>query len=274
MRAKAAYDLQRFSEAQARLAEAMARPLRSMRCLDVGCGQRYSLGLLLATLGNKVTGIDTDKIIPLTTPMATAVWQVWRADGLERALYLLVRRVLRIDRRYFDMLESLLRTQLNHRAVQFVRGSITKTEFPNARFDIVVSVDTFEHIADVPAALRELRRICRPGALLYVVVHPYPCLSGGHNPVWQRHPRQGPGDALPWGHLRGENTPTLIYLNRWRIADYLTAFAEQMEILRVYTQTEGEVLLTPQIERVLSPPFSREDLLTRELAILARRPFG
>lgn len=49
--------------------------------------------------------------------------------------------------------------------LHFEQGDVTKLEFENA-FDLVVSVDNFEHVEDDIAAMRTLLRALRPGGLL------------------------------------------------------------------------------------------------------------
>ena len=50
------------------------------------------------------------------------------------------------------------------------RGDATHLPFQDNSFDVVVGVDVLEHLEDDGAALREINRVCRPGALLIAVV--------------------------------------------------------------------------------------------------------
>ncbi len=53
--------------------------------------------------------------------------------------------------------------------------------FANESFDVIVSWSAFEHVADVPQVLREMRRVSRQGARVFVQVCPwYHCLQGSH----------------------------------------------------------------------------------------------
>jgi SAM-dependent methyltransferase len=50
-----------------------------------------------------------------------------------------------------------------------------RLEFPDGHFDRIVAVHVLEHLTDLPAAVRELRRVCRPGGVLQAVI---PCEGG------------------------------------------------------------------------------------------------
>lgn len=49
--------------------------------------------------------------------------------------------------------------------VEFRIGTATRMPFPGASFDTVFSHTVFEHIDDVPAALREVRRVLKPNGI-------------------------------------------------------------------------------------------------------------
>lgn len=55
--------------------------------------------------------------------------------------------------------------------------------FADAAFDLVTSLDVIEHIDDDVAALAELRRVLRPGALLLVAVPAYMFLWGKQDEI-------------------------------------------------------------------------------------------
>ncbi len=63
---------------------------------------------------------------------------------------------------------------------------------PDSRFDLAVSKDTFEHVADIPGLLRDLRRLLRPGGELWVGFSPlYYSPRGDHDRT---------GLRIPWAH--------------------------------------------------------------------------
>lgn len=58
--------------------------------------------------------------------------------------------------------------------------------FPNKSFDIVYAHHVFEHIRNLPDLLAELRRICRPGAVIEVLVPYFTCVGAFGDPTHVR----------------------------------------------------------------------------------------
>jgi SAM-dependent methyltransferase len=144
--------------------------------------------------------------------------------------------------------------------------------FPDNAFELVTSVAAFEHFVDVPAVVAELRRVLRPGGLVYACIHPFTCLSGGHNVRISEVPlRSLPRGVDPWDHLRKRRLAFHVPLNEWRQDQYLQLFAQHFEILKHYCATrEGEEFLTPKIWAELSA-YSRDELTCAAYVIVARK---
>jgi SAM-dependent methyltransferase len=66
---------------------------------------------------------------------------------------------------------------------EVVDGSVLDMPFADASFDLAVSLDVIEHLDDDIAALRELRRVVRPGGALLVTVPAYQWLWSGHDVI-------------------------------------------------------------------------------------------
>jgi SAM-dependent methyltransferase len=151
-------------------------------------------------------------------------------------------------------------------------GDVATLPFRNQSFDLVTSVAAFEHFLDVPTVLKEVHRVVRPGGLLWVLVHLFSCLSGGHNLSLSQVPlRNIPSGVDPWDHLRKRRLPFHVPLNEWRSEQYLSEVGKNFEILKHYcAMREGEHFLTPQIENELSM-YSRDELTCAAYVILARK---
>jgi len=62
-------------------------------------------------------------------------------------------------------------------------GRVERLPWADRTFDLITCLDVIEHVPDDRAALRELRRVCRPGGWLLVTVPAHPLL-------WSRHDEQ------------------------------------------------------------------------------------
>jgi len=66
---------------------------------------------------------------------------------------------------------------------KFVLGSATSMPFDEGTFDVIWSIDVLEHVPNPEQALREIRRVAKDGALLYLLpawdCQPY--LANGYN---------------------------------------------------------------------------------------------
>jgi SAM-dependent methyltransferase len=99
------------------------------RILDVGCGPgTITIGLAARVPGGGVTGID-------------AAGDVLAAARQEAAA-------------------------LGQRNIRFEAGDVYHLDYGAAAFDVVHAHQLLQHLADPPAALREMGRICRPGGLV------------------------------------------------------------------------------------------------------------
>ncbi|NCC37557.1 MAG: SAM-dependent methyltransferase, partial [Chloroflexia bacterium] len=139
-------------------------------------------------------------------------------------------------------------------------------------FDLAVSQAAFEHFLNVPAVVQDLARVVRPGGMLWIGIHLFTSPSGGHNVSFTQYPlRTLPRGAEPWDHLRQRRRPFTVPLNQWRKHQYLEAFAQHFEIVKVYCNLrEGEQWLTLAIEAEISA-YTRDELTCGQLVIVARK---
>lgn len=126
----------RTAQAAARETERLLGRQRFGRVLDVGCGTGY-LGLGLAAAG-RAGEVHLSDIAP--GMLARAAENAARL-GVDAAL---------------------------------VRATATELPYPDATFDAVVTRGVLHHLHDPVAALREWRRVARPGAPVLVLSEPTP----------------------------------------------------------------------------------------------------
>jgi SAM-dependent methyltransferase len=261
-----------YLAARERIERALGREAVGLRMLDVGAGQRTPATALFQLAGNQVTGIDTELLT--TGPGVGSFLRVLRANGVERAAKTLVRQIL-FDPAYDRRLGELAGRPIVRRGLDLRQLSVTQLPFPDFTFDAVVSNAVFEHLPNVRAAVDEVTRVLKRDGVCHIGIHLFPSLSGGHHMGWAFPAESIPPGIPPWDHLRGNRFPAHVYLNQLKESDYRAAFAAEhrrLEILDwITTWTEGEELLTPEIEAELAGRYRRDELLKREIVVIARR---
>lgn len=256
-----------FRDMEARLQEYVG-DLGGLQVLDVGCGKSFWLTLLLHSCGARVTGIDSEFVTPkrgLSKYVGLA-----RHNGLERALRTLVWDAIYAPP-YYRELAAACAFPLRFKGVDVRTMSVMELDSADGTFDLIVSHEVFEHLSDVPAALRSLHRALKPDGVAYIYIHNYASLSGGHHIAWKYPDSEPSGIVPPWDHLRQNRYPDIpSWINRLRERDYRRMFEERFEILDWFpTCREGEALLTPEIRAELAG-YSEEELLTKGFVVIAR----
>jgi SAM-dependent methyltransferase len=235
--------------------------LDGLRVLDVGCGKSYWLSLLLAAAGAEAIGVDTELV---ETTRGFAKYQhIFAVNGVERALRTAVWDLL-FARGYYRELARVAALRLPHERVELHAYDGVHLPLPDASIDLAVSHEVFEHVADVPAVLAEIARVLKPGGRIYIYIHNFTSLSGGHHIAW-KHPDTRPSRAVaPWDHLRGRRHVDIpSWLNRLREQDYRPMFERHFDISEWRaTAQEGRGLLTVEIRRELAE-YSERELLTK-----------
>lgn len=239
----------------------------SRRVLDVGCGKSFWLTLLLANHGANVTGIDTEVVQPgfsMDKYLGLA-----KKNGFERAIRTFIWDQV-FAKSYYKELENLNKTPLNFDIFDLKAMSGSVLDFPNDTFDLVVSHEVFEHIADISSTLKGLQRVMKPQGRTYIYVHNFTSLSGGHHIAWKYPDTEPSRKVPPWDHLR-ENKFSDIpsWLNKLREHEYRTEFEKYFDIIEwLHTDREGETLLTDDISRELSN-YTNDELLTKGFVVIA-----
>jgi SAM-dependent methyltransferase len=222
---------------------------RPLRVLDLANGRLRPQYTLLRAAGHQVYGID----------FVNRPYSSWKDQAY------------RVARRLYTWRLGLPLQMAAGRTLAC--GDVGALPYPDDSFDLVTSIAAFEHFLDVPAVVAELRRVLRPGGVVWVSVHMFSCPSGGHNLSFAEVPlRTIPPGIDAWDHLRRRRLPFSVPLNEWRKDQYLAAFAQHFQILADYcAMREGEELLTPEIMAELSA-YSRDDLTCATYVIVARKP--
>jgi len=240
-----------------------------LKILEIGCGQRATQTILFTADGHETIGID------LEVPTFRLTWEIFhqvvKANGWERAGKSILRHCV-FDGQFLRRLSSQYGKSLPLDRVAVRLMNATRLEFPADHFDFIYSSLVFEHIDNVPAAVREVNRVLKPQGRAWINVHLFPSLSGGHQPEWTNRDYFSGAHIPPWDHLRENKFPASTYLNKLRWADYRQILRQSLEVLEEQPQPEPTSVLTPELERILlAKGYGREDLTTREVAFLCRK---
>ena len=110
---------------------------------------------------------------------------------------------------------------------EVVEAGIDTMPFDDASFDLITLLDVLEHIEDDLGALRELRRVARPGGILLITAPAYPWLWSSHDEL-NRHCRRytrrvllGRAVEAGWRPVRTTHFNALLLpvAAAWRLAD-------------------------------------------------------
>ncbi len=248
----------------------------------LGCGYNYPDVALWSTLVDDVVGVDVRRVFWRNG--LGRLYESLRHDGRGR-----IRSVGEsIYRRrgypaYCRRLKELSGTNLDFVHQDLVSYDGRSLPFADGSFDVICSNAVLEHVSDLSALAREMRRVTKEGGIAYHLWHNYYSLSGGH--VSDRLELE-----RPWGHLLGDQDVAHhlglsgTYLNKMLPGDIVRDISNNFHSVSVFQvdkdhgkkgidssfSYEGETLLTPELENRLSP-ISREVLLTRAYLLVGRR---
>ena len=147
-------------------------------------------------------------------------------------------------------------------------GDVCALPFGDRRFDLVIATDVLEHVQEDLSALRELRRVLKPGRYLLLTVPAFPLLWGLEDEV-SHHKRRYRLPELIEKLYRADLSPGQHFYFNYLLFLPILVIRYLMRIFNVRVATEGE-LNTPWLNRVLTPLF-RLDVRT---AARLRPPVG
>jgi SAM-dependent methyltransferase len=231
--------------------------------LEIGCGQDLAYSYAFAR-HNKVTAIDLE--LPLRPPYIRNLLALLSASGAYRACKSVIAKIAG-KRKYFERALSEITGFRGPYDVTLCRMNACNLSFPEKSFDGVFSFSVFEHIDNPFKALCEVRRVLKPGGVLYLDLHLFTAVHGDHD--------FRPG-VPPWNHLRCGTAPKRppCFVNRVRLAKWRDMVSETFPSVW-FLNIDGEMEstrhhLTNEIRQELAD-YSEEELLTTTFIAVARK---
>jgi len=149
------------------------------------------------------------------------------------------------------------------------QGDVCALPFDDASFDLVLATDIIEHVDDDGAALREIRRVLKPGGRVLITVPAFMLLWGLQDEVGQHKRRYRGGQLRARVEAAGLRTQAKFYFNYLLFLPILCvrALVRALHIRRLQNENQ---LNSPLLNRVLRAVFRFDVWSARVL----HPPFG
>ena len=149
------------------------------------------------------------------------------------------------------------------------RGDITAMPFADDSFSLVLATDIIEHVEDDMLALRELRRVVRPGRDVLLTVPAFPALWGMQDVVSHHHRRYRMGPLLDRIRAAGLEPRRHFHFN-YLLFGPIWAARQVMKLWRPPSVRSESEMNTPRLNRLFSAVFDADVSSAPRLA----PPFG
>jgi len=253
--------------------ERFGMELTSKCILEVGPGQFLGQMTYLAQR-NHVIGVDRDLIVHRGSPLDYI--KMLKYNGARRTVKTIARKLLRVDAKYAAELRKCPNLERASKLTVF-KMDVRDLKFPRNSFDFVYSRSVLHSLPNPDVALDQIVRVVRPGGVVYILIHLYSSPTGSLDPRVYTDRRN---ELNAWPHLRPKLLHTVaapnVYLNKLRLSQWLTLFAERMPGVEC-TLRRGDDSTLESVARILQSEgelaeYSLDELLTFEIVALWRKP--
>jgi 2-polyprenyl-3-methyl-5-hydroxy-6-metoxy-1,4-benzoquinol methylase len=197
------------------------------RILDVGCAKGRHACALMERGAAAVDGIDVaDYSIRQNkglaeTPNSFSLQSARMAESRSATIKLFEKRTPSIGEK-----------------IQFFEQDVCSLDVQN-EYDLIVSWETLEHIANPQTAIRNMWRALKPEGICFHHYNPFFCVEGGHSLCTL---------DFPWGHARLSDADFGNYIETFRPEEYIVS-------LPFFTKSLNRMTLAEAQEYVLGAGF-------------------
>jgi hypothetical protein len=242
--------------------------LGESRVFEIGYGARPYRMLALAAMGVDVQGIDAE--VPILEGKLREYLTLFQTNGLERALKSLIRYLISDPKERTEFMRALAQRGYKHHLYwqhpRFQVGDAAEHDVPGPQYDLVYSIDVFEHInqKQLETLVAKMASWLYPNGIALIQPDIWTGISGGHLPEWYPGTvdSTSPRRSEPWEHLRKGRFNANTTLNGLTRQEYRNLFCVHFEILDEIERHPGlgSQHLTPGLREELAA-YSTEDLL-------------
>ncbi len=242
--------------------------------LEIGCGMRLPFAIQFINDGFKYYGSEI-----VATGKRFSIKKYFRAIFVNEDILNLIENLawdFLLCGRFHKELSKIYGKKMGNKQIKkanFFFHNIENLDIPENFADVIITNSVFEHVDDLNRLLLKMKQILKLNGITYNQIHLYPSLSGGHD-EWSFPELEEPRDIPPWSHIRTDcdyKTPVNIFLNKYKQSVYEREFEKKFGSIEIENiHVEGEKLLNEDILKSIPDEFTRDDLLNRNVAILAK----
>ena len=238
---------------------------KTIDILDVGCGRRYTYTLLLQSIGYKVTGIDTVYANTRELPIKRCVNNL-RFNGPKIFCKTVVEEINGSRAKYSKRIYELSGIKLSSNNIDLMKINAEATTFQDESFDLIISIDVFEHLFNLDKVIYEIHRITKRGGLVFLIIDLFASKYGAH---WPRYKQT---EKIAWQHLLDNNIYVPNNLNRLRENDFIAALTNKFEVIELlrHIDHDTKTFLTADLKGKLDQ-YAEEELITDRLILVLKK---
>lgn len=146
---------------------------------------------------------------------------------------------------------------------KILQMDVQEMSFPDQSFDLVYSRSVLQHLKEPLFAIRQIRRVLKPGGGAYISLHLWTCPNGY---------TFAPAATWEWPHLRGLTRPHEIdkARNQLRLAEWRKLFELEFpgcEVRLRGPETPAMIQRAMELRRTELSDYSMEELINYELIV-------
>lgn len=189
-----ATDIRNLTMLKETIEDIYQQPFKDRSVLDIGAGELLKHSYFFAQT-NRVTALHCEGSYGGAS--SSECLQLSRKKPLRQCVDGLGHQLQDFDRNYRQSFRKHFGAKMLKKP-KFVHGDATDMPFADQSFDVIMSCSVFEYAPSPLSVLREIRRVLRPGGVVYIGVHPFLSEPGDYE---QKIFGERDNSDSDWAHL-------------------------------------------------------------------------